>query len=87
MKSSRVSFLELFHPSWMQCPPNSHAYYNFEGNKAGEPSPAWWIKIAMVCLWIILRDESQTVRNSQLTLLQLDVKPTQPNPYYIQNLK
>ena len=28
--------------------------------------PPWWIKIVMACLWIILRDESQTVSNSPL---------------------
>ena len=43
----------------------------------GVVSPPWRIKIAMACLWIIFREESQTVCNSPLALLQPDVKPTQ----------
>ena len=37
----------------------------------------------MACLPIIFQDESQTVGNSPLMLLQPDVKPTQPNPTHL----
>ena len=34
----------------------------------GGASPPWLIKISMTCLRIIIRDDSQTVGNSPLTL-------------------
>ena len=40
--------------------------YSSGDTKAGEPAPPGRIKIAMACLWITLRDESQTVSNSPL---------------------
>ena len=43
-----------------------HPNYSSRGTKAGELSPPWWMKIAMACVRIILRDESQTVGNSLL---------------------
>ena len=39
----------------------------------------WRLIIEMACLRFIFRDESQTVGNSPLELLQPDDKPTQPN--------
>ena len=61
-------------------PYNSHPNYTSGDTKAGETSPPGRIKIAMACLRIILRDESQTICNSPLAQLQSDVKtyPTQP---------
>ena len=46
--------------------PSSHPNYTSGGINAGEPSFPERIKIAMLCLRIILRDESQAVGNSPL---------------------
>ena len=48
----------------MQCPLSSHL--NFWGYQSGGASTPWKIKIVMACLRTILRDEPQTVSNSQL---------------------
>ena len=40
--------------------------------KAGESSPPWRVKIVMICLWIIFRNESQSVGNN----LQHNSSPT-----------
>ena len=45
--------------------PDTVPNYASGGTKAGEPSPLGRIKVAMACLRIILRTESQTVGNSQ----------------------
>ena len=42
-------------------------HFTSVGSKAGESSLQWWIKIVMICLRTIVRNESQNVGNSPLS--------------------
>ena len=63
--SRSPSHTSMYNPSWVEGPQSSHPCYKTGGTKAEQPSVPFWIRIVIASLRIILKDESQTVGNSQ----------------------
>ena len=74
-------------PSWVKCPPSSHSNDISGDTKAGKPSPPRRIEIVMLCLLIILWDESQTVSNRPLHNSSTTLNPTNSQQTITQRCK